>query len=558
MKINNLILLIVSLSTCAIIHSNEIKKPKVSIITSVYNGDNFIAGFLSDITRISIFQDSELILINANSPGNEEPIIKEYMKKFPNIIYKKLDNDPGLYATWNLAIKMAKSDYITNSNLDDRRNPESLEKHIKTLEENPNIDLVYSGYFITYEPNQSFEFNNYKWFVESIEFSPKNMQLCIAGPMPTWRKSLHEKYGYFDESFSSAGDFEMWNRAASQGCKFKSLPEYSGLFYQNPNGISTNSDTDKKIKRDQENRLIVDKYYYSFWNSPDCCICTASDNKYFFLLLNLIGSIHKTNFDNINEIAVFNLGLDPNQISYLNSMKKVRVYEVEKVNPDIIKPFTTTSWGKQVPGLYAWKPVIIKQALEMFDAVLWIDAGTTILKPIDNLFKYIKEHGYFICAISDGKSNNNFTVPIRWQTTQYLIDKFDLNSDKNSWILNQGIITANIIGASRSGYKTLIEPFYELAHDMKNFEHDGSKPEGFVDTRHDQSVLGILSYLNNLKVHAQDYSQTNPINLEIKNSVEPIYITWDNNYVCDKTHIYHSRGNTSNFEHYKSFIKFKE
>ncbi|MDR3646570.1 MAG: glycosyltransferase [Candidatus Babeliales bacterium] len=556
MKKNYIILLNIFLSIFTLIDSAETKKPKVSIITSVYKGNDFIAGFLSDITRMSIFPESELILINANSPDNEEPIIKEYMKKFPNIIYQKLDHDPGLYAIWNMAVKMAKSDFITNANLDDRRNPQALEDHIKFLETNPNIDLVYAGYFITNQANELFEFNHYRWFVESVVFTPKNMQLCLGGPMPTWRKSIHEKYGYFDEKFSSAGDFEMWLRAASQGAKFKNLEGYSGLYYQNPTGISTDSDTLKKAKRDQENNSIVTQYY-AYWNSPDACFCTASDSNYFPLLINLIGSIHATNFDNINEIAVFDLGLEAEQINHLNTMKKVRVYEIEKANPDIIKSVVVNNWGKKVPGWYSFKPVAIKQALEMFETVLWVDAGTTILKPIDHLFKYIKQEGYFICTMGDELENNKLMHPVRWQTTKFLIDKFDLNSDENVWIMDQEIIGANFIGLSRKSYNEIALPFYELAKDIRNFIDDGTTPNGFGTARHDQTVFNIIAYLAKLKIYKQDYTQITPIDLPFDDTTYPFYITWHGHYVNDHTHVYNSRSDIRNFQENKSRIIYK-
>src|SRR5688572_18772954 len=90
------------------------KKPLVSIITSIWNGDEFIEGFLADITRQTFFTNCELILINANSPGNEEPVIEKYMSQYPNIRYVKLNQDPGLYGVWNMGIKMAKGEFITN------------------------------------------------------------------------------------------------------------------------------------------------------------------------------------------------------------------------------------------------------------------------------------------------------------------------------------------------------------------------------------------------------------------------------------------------------------
>ena len=67
--------------------------PKISILTSVYDGDEYIRPFLEDITRQTIFESKcELVIVNANSPGNEEEVIKEYVEKYPdNIKYKKLD-----------------------------------------------------------------------------------------------------------------------------------------------------------------------------------------------------------------------------------------------------------------------------------------------------------------------------------------------------------------------------------------------------------------------------------------------------------------------------------
>ncbi len=62
----------------------------------------------------------------------------------------------------------------------------------------------------------------------------------------------------------------------------------------------------------------IDQYYY-----------TAANDRH--LLINLIGSIHATYFENTNEIAVYNLDLEPIQINYLNSIQKVKVYNIKKL-----------------------------------------------------------------------------------------------------------------------------------------------------------------------------------------------------------------------------------
>ena len=133
--------------------------PKISIITSVYDGDDFIEPFLEDITSQTIFKDKcELVLVNAYSPGSEDSVIQKYGKKYPdNIIYEKLEEDPGLYGTWNHALKLSTGEFVTNANLDDRKKLNSIEEHARALVADPQVGLVYADSYITHKPNETFE-----------------------------------------------------------------------------------------------------------------------------------------------------------------------------------------------------------------------------------------------------------------------------------------------------------------------------------------------------------------------------------------------------------------
>lgn len=242
------------------------KKPRVSIITSVWNGDLFIEGFLADITQQTIFNQCELILINANSPGSEEAVIRRYMEKYPNIIYEKLPADPGLYAVWNRAIRRASAPLIANANLDDRSRFDCLEKQAEAMEADPTIDLVYSAHYLTDFPNETFLHNRNRGGTNPPEFSQKNMFFCLPGARPMWRKNLHDRYGLFSELFFNAGDYEMWLRAVSMGAEFKKIPGILYLVYVNPEGISTSSKKDHQRRIELE--LIAAKYSYLYGGSP--------------------------------------------------------------------------------------------------------------------------------------------------------------------------------------------------------------------------------------------------------------------------------------------------
>jgi hypothetical protein len=69
---------------------------------------------------------------------------------------------------------------------------------------------------------------------------------------------MHEKYGYFDEKYKSAGDWEMWLRSAFEGSKFMKINAPLGVYYFNPEGISTNPEN--LGWKEEEEKEIYKKY----------------------------------------------------------------------------------------------------------------------------------------------------------------------------------------------------------------------------------------------------------------------------------------------------------
>ena len=63
-------------------------------------------------------------------------------------------------------------------------------------------------------------------------------------------------------------------------------------------------------------------------------IITAANNVYFESLKTLIASIHRTSYDVIDKILVYNLGLDVNEINYVNGLEKCEVLDLKLlINP---------------------------------------------------------------------------------------------------------------------------------------------------------------------------------------------------------------------------------
>lgn len=283
--------------------------------------------------------------------------------------------------------------------------------------------------------------------------------------------------------------------------------------------------------------------------------CTAACKDYYERVLHLIGSIHRYNFEHLVEIAVFDLGLTEDQISNLQKIAKVKVYfTIKELYPHMLSRETPQGAPKDMgwerkPGWYAWKPVAINTVMETFPYVLWIDAGCFVQRPLDELFAYIDERGYFLATIGDDLYNDRFFIdkdgkrrqvpihPLRWGTCKFVIDTFQLEDPENKWMLDQEFVMATFLGVAKKSKHLFLDEWYKLTQDMRYFAEDGSTPEGWGCGRHDQTLLTIIAFKNKLHIYPLDAVVGSPIFLETSTSVFPFYTNWRHSLVSKHTHI---------------------
>lgn len=223
---------------------------KVTILTSLYKAEKYLQSFLEDITQQTIFNDCELFLLNGNSPENEENIISPFLQQYHNITYQRLDNDPGIYGCWNYMIKNSNSKYITNANVDDKLFPQCLEKHVDLLDNDDKIDVAYCVNAISYSKNVNYknlDFSSIEIF-PTAEYSFSSLkQGNLPHNHPVWRRTLHDRFGYFeDKEYVSGSDWEFWLRCGSNGVNMKLIREVLGIYFKNPEGMSTKQENMKR------------------------------------------------------------------------------------------------------------------------------------------------------------------------------------------------------------------------------------------------------------------------------------------------------------------------
>ncbi len=210
--------------------------PLISAILSTYNSERFLRGCLEDLERQTVAGQMEILVIDSGSQQNERAIVEEFQQRYANIRYVRTEREP-LYVAWNRGVRLARGKYITNANADDRHEPHGLERHIQALEANPDAVLAYADVAFCEEVHPDSGAPRFRGCYRWPDFDgPLLFANCYIGPQPVWRRDVHERHGYFDESYKSAGDYEFWLRLAVHE-RFIHIPEVLGLYWYSPKSV---------------------------------------------------------------------------------------------------------------------------------------------------------------------------------------------------------------------------------------------------------------------------------------------------------------------------------
>ena len=139
-------------------------QPLVSIVTPCFNGDSFLDGYFQSILNQS-YNRLELIFVNDGSTDQTERIALAYREALERkgIIYKYLYQPNGGQAkAMNTGFREMTGKYLVWPDSDDLLSPDSIEKRVFFLENNPEYDFVRtSGDFFNFETGERIGTVNY-------------------------------------------------------------------------------------------------------------------------------------------------------------------------------------------------------------------------------------------------------------------------------------------------------------------------------------------------------------------------------------------------------------
>lgn len=178
---------------------------KVSIITVVYNGEQYIEECITSVIEQN-YHDLEYIVIDGGSTDNTLSRIEKHRNKINHFVSEK---DKGMYDALNKGIALASGEVVGILNADDMlASQEVIADVVKCFEEQKAEGVYGNLNYISPISNKVVR----KWV--SKQFTKKDIKHGWMPAHPTLylKRDLFKQYGGYSLDFGTAADYELMLR----------------------------------------------------------------------------------------------------------------------------------------------------------------------------------------------------------------------------------------------------------------------------------------------------------------------------------------------------------
>lgn len=193
-------------------------QPKISIVVPMYDTDkNFFLELLNSLLA-QTYTNWELCLADGSKQKNET--IFAMCSRFGKIKYQFLGENGGISKNTNRALEMAEGDFIAFLDHDDCLPPFCLYEVVKAINENPNVEFLYSDEDKMDEKGKRFlPYFKPDFAPETLECHNYMTHLVVV------KKNLVDKIGLLNSQFDGAQDFDFVLRATEATKQIVHIPK---------------------------------------------------------------------------------------------------------------------------------------------------------------------------------------------------------------------------------------------------------------------------------------------------------------------------------------------
>jgi glycosyltransferase involved in cell wall biosynthesis len=225
--------------------------PVVSVIMSVYNGEEFLPAAIDSIIGQSL-SEWEFIITDDNSNEATRSLLLQY-EKDPRIKITWQKNRQGLTRNLNQAIGECRGKYIARMDGDDISIPERFARQVDFLDANPDVAAVatYVQFIdgkgkITGEWPDDRKTNSNSAIRRVLPF-----RNCLAHPSVMVRKEIMQQYGYNNEQVHSQ-DWDLWMRLAADHKRIEKIKMPLLLYRVHGSSVTATTNKRSAVKKRME------------------------------------------------------------------------------------------------------------------------------------------------------------------------------------------------------------------------------------------------------------------------------------------------------------------
>lgn len=201
--------------------------PKVSVVSTVYNGDPYFDRAIPGILG-QTFDDFEFILVDDGSSDGSLARLREVEARDPRVRVLA-PGRLGAAAAYNYGVEQARGEYIARQDFDDRSYPDRLRLQVALLDARPQVGIVGGSYVLVDERRG-----------ERYIRLPPTEPLAIRAAMAKYVPIAHTVATFRREAWAQAGGYPLVNnlidqrfylRVAKLGWELANVPEVVGEHY---------------------------------------------------------------------------------------------------------------------------------------------------------------------------------------------------------------------------------------------------------------------------------------------------------------------------------------
>ncbi len=212
----------------------------MTIITPVFNGEQYIAEAIESVSRSS-FEDYEHIIIDDGSWDGTVSEVFRTLESMTQVLSSKVkihsQVNGGEAAAVNKGFSLATGDFVLVLNADDTLEPDLLSSSVSVLDLNPNVVVTYPDWRIIDETGQEIG------EVRTKEFSTKTLIgefECLPGVGSMIRRRAVQGLELRDETYKYMSDFVFWQKICSEG-PFQRIPFFLASWRDTTHGQTNQS-----------------------------------------------------------------------------------------------------------------------------------------------------------------------------------------------------------------------------------------------------------------------------------------------------------------------------